>query len=180
MLSYESLPNAMMRIEKHPFIPYTVDYGDGSPRDSATSKAHPAPSTDKEYYTMTRLEKAKSLRADDNPVHYNCAQTLTVAFADALGKSEKEAFDLAAFYGSGMMHGATCGTVAAAMMILGAAGCPREDATKLLQDFRHAHESTQCTDLLKRSHARGIPKKQHCDDLIFEMAERLEHILRPS
>lgn len=129
---------------------------------------------------MTRLEKAKSFRADDNPVHYNCAQTLTVAFADALGKSEKEAFDLASFFGSGMMHGATCGTVSAAMMILGAAGCPRTEASKLLQAFRERHGSTQCAALLKKSHEHGIPKKQHCDGLIFEMAEQLERILRPS
>lgn len=126
---------------------------------------------------MTRLEKAKFLRQENHPVHYNCAQTMTVTFADALGKSEDAAYDIAAFLGSGMMHGSVCGAVSAAMMILGTAGCPREESAKLLQHFREAHESTQCADLLKKSNAQGILKKAHCDGLIFEMTAEVERIL---
>lgn len=58
---------------------------------------------------MNHVVKAKMLRESDEPIHYNCAQSLFVAFSDVLGVSDERAFAMGANYGGGMMHGGTCG-----------------------------------------------------------------------
>ena len=60
---------------------------------------------------MNHVVKAKMLRESDEPIHYNCAQSLFVAFSDVLGVSDERAFAMGANYGGGMMHGGTCGVV---------------------------------------------------------------------
>lgn len=67
---------------------------------------------------MNHVVKAKMLRESDEPIHYNCAQSLFVAFSDVLGVSDERAFAMGANYGGGMMHGGTCGVVSAGLMIL--------------------------------------------------------------
>lgn len=54
---------------------------------------------------MNHVVKAKMLRESDEPIHYNCAQSLFVAFSDVLGVSDERAFAMGANYGGGMMHG---------------------------------------------------------------------------
>lgn len=73
---------------------------------------------------MNHVVKAKMLRESDEPIHYNCAQSLFVAFSDVLGVSDERAFAMGANYGGGMMHGGTCGVVSAGLMILSLAGIP--------------------------------------------------------
>ena len=53
---------------------------------------------------MNHVVKAKMLRESDEPIHYNCAQSLFVAFSDVLGVSDERAFAMGANYGGGMMH----------------------------------------------------------------------------
>lgn len=88
---------------------------------------------------MNHVVKAKMLRESDEPIHYNCAQSLFVAFSDVLGVSDERAFAMGANYGGGMMHGGTCGVVSAGLMILSLAGIPQEKAMALLQDFSRDH-----------------------------------------
>jgi C_GCAxxG_C_C family probable redox protein len=125
-----------------------------------------------------RIDHIKALRDPSEPHGYNCAQVLMMGFHDVLGVSEAQAAKMSVFYGGGMRHGTVCGAVSAALMILGAAGASDLDAGRFLQEFRSRHESTQCAALLTKSHAQGIPKKVHCDGLIFEVAEALEKELK--
>ncbi len=121
-----------------------------------------------------RMNRIRALRAPEEPHQYNCAQALLVGFHDVLGVSGDQAARMSAFYGGGMLRGTVCGTISAGLMILGAAGVPQQEANQFLQSFVKAHGSIQCAELLARSHARGIPKKEHCDGLIFEIAAALE------
>ena len=47
---------------------------------------------------MNHVVKAKMLRESDEPIHYNCAQSLFVAFSDVLGVSDERAFAMGANY----------------------------------------------------------------------------------
>ena len=67
---------------------------------------------------MTHLEKAQELRARTD-VHFNCCQSVLVAFAEDMGLTEQQAFDLGANFGSGMRCGSVCGTLTGALMVLG-------------------------------------------------------------
>ena len=40
------------------------------------------------------------------------------------------------------------------------------------------HGAVDCAVLLKNSHDQNIPKKSHCDGLVFEMVETLSEILK--
>lgn len=126
---------------------------------------------------MNHVVKAKMLRESDEPIHYNCAQSLFVAFSDVLGVSDERAFAMGANYGGSMMHGGTCGVVSAGLMILSLAGIPQEKAMALLQDFSRDHGTTACTELLMKAAQEGVTKKVNCDGLVIHMAERLDAIL---
>jgi C_GCAxxG_C_C family probable redox protein len=125
---------------------------------------------------MTHLEKAKALRADTQ-THYNCAQSVLLAFGDRIGLTEEQAFQVASHFGAGMRHGATCGVLSGGLMVLGLLGYDEKAAGELLRQFREKHEATQCAELLSRSKDRGIARKEHCDGLVLEMVETLEQIL---
>lgn len=116
---------------------------------------------------MNHVVKAKMLRESDEPIHYNCAQSLFVAFSDVLGVSDERAFAMGANYGGGMMHGGTCGVVSAGLMILSLAGIPQEKAMALLQDFSRDHGTTACTELLMKAAQEGVTKKVNCDGLVI-------------
>jgi C_GCAxxG_C_C family probable redox protein len=124
---------------------------------------------------MGHLEEVKTLRADTQQ-HYNCAQAILVAFSDELGMTKEDANRLGAMFGSGMLHGSTCGTISAAFMILGKKGYEKTEAGSLLREFVEKHGSTHCSELLASSQALGIPRKQHCDGLVFEMTEYLDRL----
>ena len=124
---------------------------------------------------MTHLEKAKALRGDTQ-THYNCAQAVLVSFCDKIGLTEEQAYQTASHFGSGMRHGSTCGVLSGGLMALGLLGYDEKEAASLLRQFREAHGATNCAELLKMSHDRGVPRKEHCDGLMFEMVEALEQI----
>lgn len=126
---------------------------------------------------MNHMEKARQLRADTQ-VHYNCAQSVLVTFAKEMGLTEQQAYELGANFGSGMRCGSTCGALTGALMVLGMTGQDAKHATDLIAKMKKDHVGLHCAELLKASHDQGIPKKAHCDGLVFEMVEALSEILK--
>ncbi len=122
---------------------------------------------------MTHLEKAQELRARTD-VHFNCCQSVLVAFAEDMGLTEQQAFDLGANFGSGMRCGSVCGTLTGALMVLGMKGYDEEQSTAFLRRFQEDHGEINCAALLKKSHEAGIPRKEHCDGLVFEVVQMLD------
>lgn len=126
---------------------------------------------------MEHMERARQLRADTN-IHYNCAQAVLMPFAQEAGLTEEQAFKMAAHFGSGMRHGSTCGAVTGALMALGLLGYDEKEAAALLRQVREGHGALDCATLLKTSHEQGIPRKSHCDGIVFEMVEALDKIVK--
>ena len=122
---------------------------------------------------MTHLEKARQLRARTD-IHFNCCQSVLAAYAQEIGLTEEQAYALGANFGSGMHCGSVCGTLTAALMVLGMTGRPPERADALRRKFLADHGEINCAALLKKSHDAGIPRKEHCDGLVFEVVEALE------
>lgn len=121
---------------------------------------------------MTHLEKAQELRARTDK-HFNCCQSVLAAFAEEMGLTEEQAYDLGANFGSGMRCGSVYGTLTGALMVLGMRGNSEEQSAALLRRFREEHGEINCAALLKKSHDAGIPRKEHCDGLVFEVVEAL-------
>ena len=122
---------------------------------------------------MTHLEKARELRARTD-VHFNCCQSVLVAFAQDMGLTEEQAYRLGANFGSGMRCGSVCGALTGGLMVLGMTDCPPERADALRRKFLADHGEINCAALLKKSHDAGVPRKEHCDGLVFEVVELLE------
>lgn len=122
---------------------------------------------------MDRMEHTRALRGNTN-VHYNCCQSVLVTFAKEMGLSEAQAYALGSHFASGMCHGATCGVLTGALMVLGTLGYDKQQAMALFQQFREKHGSTDCAVLLKASHDRGEVRAAHCDGLVYEMVAALE------
>jgi len=125
---------------------------------------------------MSHLEKAQALRADPQ-VHYNCAQSVLVAFCDQIGLTREQAYQVASHFGSGMRHGSTCGALTGSLMVLGMLGYGEKEAGELLRKFREKHGATDCASLLRQSREQGVPRKEHCDGLVFEMVQALDAII---
>ena len=125
------------------------------------------------------MERAQKLRSDP-AVHYNCAQAVLVTFADVCGIDEETAYKMGANFGSGMKMGAVCGTVTGAMMVLGLCGVEDGAAVQsVYKKVRAGHDGDiDCRDLLAHSAAKGIPRKAHCDGLVYELVEITEDILK--
>ena len=128
---------------------------------------------------MDHMERARVLRASVE-VHYNCCQSVLLPFAQELGISEEQAMAIGAHFGSGMRHGGTCGALSGALMVLGMLGHDMEKATELIGQFQRDHGVTHCAALLKNVHAQGIPQKEHCDGLVFEMVQALDRLQEKS
>ena len=125
---------------------------------------------------MKHMELTRSLRSNTE-THYNCCQSVLVTFAREMGLTQEQAFALGTFFNSGMRHGSVCGALSGALMVLGMTGCSDEQAAALQQQFKEAHGSLNCADLLKAAHDRGEARKSHCDSLVFEMVEAVQAIL---
>ena len=122
---------------------------------------------------MTHMEKVRELRARTD-VHFNCCQSVLVAFAQDMGLTEEQAFSLGTNFGGGMRCGSACGALTGALMVLGMTGRPPEQADALRQKFLEDHGELNCAALLKRSHDAGGPRKEHCDGLVFQAVELLD------
>ncbi len=128
---------------------------------------------------MTYLDRARELRADET-VHYNCCQSVLIPFAEKMGLTEQQAFDLGSFFRAGMLHGSTCGTITGALMVLGKLGYGEDQARAMLRRVREKHGATDCATLLRASKERGEVRKDHCDGLVFEMVEALTEVVDPA
>ena len=124
------------------------------------------------------LDRAKALR-ERTDIHFNCAQSVLVPFADRLGIPEDTAFNMAAHFGGGMKMGATCGAVTGALMVLGLAGRGEvPEAQALYAHFKAHHDGMlDCRDLLRVNAERGGQRKPHCGAMVFEAVEYLETVL---
>ena len=122
---------------------------------------------------MTHLERAKELRARTD-VHFNCCQAVLVTYAQEMGLTEEQAYNLGANFGSGMRCGSVCGTVTGALMVLGMTNYPPEQVDAFRKKFLADHGEIDCAALLKKSHEAGIPRKEHCDGLVFEVVQALD------
>lgn len=126
---------------------------------------------------MEHMEKARQLRACTD-IHYNCAQSLLVTFAEEMGLTEEQAYALGAHFGSGMRHGSTCGALTSALMVLGMTGHDAKDAGALMAEMRKNRGALDCATLLKTSKEQGIPNKEHCDGLVYELVQAVENMLK--
>ena len=122
---------------------------------------------------MTHLEKARQLRARTDK-HFNCCQSVLAACAQDMGLTEEQACGLGANFGSGMRCGSVCGALTGALMVLGMRGGDEAQSAALLRSFRENHGEINCAALLKKSHDAGVPRKEHCDGLVFEVVQMLE------
>jgi C_GCAxxG_C_C family probable redox protein len=125
------------------------------------------------------LERAKALRNDPN-VHYNCAQAVLMAFCEEKGLSSQIAADLTANFGSGMRIGGVCGAMSGGLLVLGLYGVSDTGTVmSYWKQFQQSHDGmTQCRDLLRVNAEKGAPKKQHCDDMVYEAVRITENLLR--
>ena len=125
------------------------------------------------------LDRARVLRANTER-HYNCAQSVAVPFADVLGLDEEILCGMAANFGGGMKMVSVCGALTGALMVLGLAGL---DDVPMLQEIyrgmRDRHDGhLECRDLLAANAALGLPKKPHCDGMVYELVSVVEDLLR--
>ena len=73
-----------------------------------------------------------------------------------------------------MRVGSTCRTLTTALEVLGLKGCNPQQAAQLVQRLREKHQDTNGAALLSKAKEEGIPRKEHCDSLVFEMAKILD------
>ena len=125
---------------------------------------------------MDRMEETRGLRARTD-IHFNCCQSVLVPFADQCGLSKEAAYRLGAHFGAGMKHGATCGAVTGALMVLGMAGAGEDAALELMRRFRWKNQVLDCAGLLRMAAQRGEDRKCHCDRMVYEAVELLEELL---
>lgn len=121
---------------------------------------------------MNHMKDVRALRADTQ-THYNCCQSVLVPFAVEMGLTREQAAALGAHFGSGMRHGATCGALSGALMVLGGLGYGEKETLEFIRTFRGHHGTTECSALLKAAHERGEARKDHCDGLVYEIVQAL-------
>lgn len=122
----------------------------------------------------------------------NCAQSVLCAFADKLGMDRDQCCALGSGFGGGVRYGGVCGTVSAAVMVLGfcyphtmengAQGKLR--STQLTKEFERRFAARcggklDCRDLLRQQEIEGTEQARllhadaHCDKLIVTATELL-------
>lgn len=118
------------------------------------------------------IETATALRNDPN-VHYSCAQATLLPFSRELGIDDETALKFSANFGSGMKSGTVCGAISGGLMAMGLMGIDSsEKVTEFWRKIKSNHNGNyECRDLLCMCAEAGIPKKQHCDGLVYEVVE---------
>lgn len=124
------------------------------------------------------LERAQELRASAS-VHYNCAQSVLVPFAEHAGYTADQACAFSAAFGGGMQTGNLCGAFTGALMALGVLGiASRKNVTTLTRRMRDNHDGTLlCVELLRKNAEAGGERKPHCDGMVFEAVSLVEELL---
>ncbi len=125
------------------------------------------------------LSRAKELRADTTR-HYNCAQSVFIPFAEAKGMDTETAFAVADNFGAGMRVADCCGGITGALMALGIYGMnDPKMVTDYFRTMKRCHGGhADCASLLAANAAKGLPKKPHCDAMVFENVKMVEEILK--
>ena len=115
---------------------------------------------------------------DDPSVHYNCAQSVLLAFAPECGLSEDIANKLGTHFGSGMKMASVCGAITGALMVIGMLGGGSEEYQALMSAVRGNHDNkVNCADLLKKNAETGQSKKVHCDNMVYETVSLVAKIM---
>lgn len=124
------------------------------------------------------LELAKQFRNDTN-IHYNCAQSVLMSFKDVTGLQDEAAFKVAADFGGGLKHGNTCGAITGGLMVLGFLGFEdHETVAKLFDVVSSTNDGyTDCKDLIRINQEKGLPKKPHCDKLVYDVVEFIDMLI---
>lgn len=124
------------------------------------------------------LESATALR-NDTSTHYSCAQAVLLPFSRELGISDETALKFSANFGSGMKSGSVCGAITGGLMAMGLLGIDSSDkVTEFWRKIKSNHDGNyECKDLLRTSAEAGIPKKTHCDGLVYEVVEVISEIM---
>ena len=126
---------------------------------------------------MDHIEQMKAYKEQEG-VHYNCCQSVLLAFLPECGLTLDTAVSVGAHFGGGMGRGSACGAVTGALMVLGLAGAEQETANKFLTQFAQRHEALHCAELLARARpANRTEKRAHCDGLIEDSVRLLEELL---
>lgn len=125
---------------------------------------------------MTKREQAMALR-NDAQRHWNCCQSVLIPFAQRCGLTEAEAAALGEHFGGGMRHGGACGALTGALMVLGMAHGPESAAKDFMDAFKQRNGALNCAELLKKAATEGIPRKDHCDDMVAQAVDTVEALL---
>ena len=116
---------------------------------------------------MTKYEDMIALRNHPD-IHYNCAQSVLIPFAEDMGITREQANALSAHFGGGMGCGSVCGAITGALMAMGGLGVPEEKRLELLEQFNAAHGSVNCADLVNGLEKGTPERKCLCDGLVAE------------
>lgn len=126
---------------------------------------------------MDRIEQMKAYKEQEG-VHYNCCQSVLLAFLPECGLTLDTAVAMGAHFGGGMGRGSACGAVTGALMVLGLAGAEQGTANQFLTQFTQRHGAIHCAELLaKAKPANRTEKRAHCDGLIEDSIRLLEELL---
>jgi C_GCAxxG_C_C family probable redox protein len=143
---------------------------------------------------MTKEERCRKALAC-HATTLNCAQSVLCAFSDRLGWSDDQCAALGSGFGGGVRYGGVCGTVSAAVMILGLLyphtpenGMDgKRRATRLTKEFESRFTAQfgklDCRDLLAIGDLQGTEMTEklnvdaHCDKLIVSAVELLSDML---
>lgn len=125
------------------------------------------------------MKRAEELRMDPN-VHYNCAQSVLIPFAEDKGISMNVANMISANFGSGMKMAGTCGAITGGLMALGLYGVEdKQDIMAFYRALRAKHDGyLDCANLLRINKEKGGTQKPHCDGMVYECVELVETMLK--
>ncbi len=125
------------------------------------------------------LERMRELRSHPT-IHYNCTQTLLVAFAKECGITEEKAFQLGMHFGGGMKMGSACGAFAGGLMVIGMMGGDDSHYRAFVKAMKENHDGLiNCSDLLKKNAQMGGERRAHCDGMINDAAINILRVMKP-
>ncbi len=109
-------------------------------------------------------------------VHYNCAQSVLMAFAEDCGISEEKACQLGRNFGSGMKMGGCCGAISGGLMVIGMMDGGEEEYRRFMKDMRSGHDNlVNCSDLLRSGN-----RANQCDRLVSDAVSAVIDAFSPS
>lgn len=121
---------------------------------------------------------------------YNCAQAVACVFAEELGKSEQEVFEIMEGFGFGMGHMGTCGAVSAMAALAGmieSDGNLAKPASKknsyraakgMIREFEEKNTSIVCSEIKGVVNGKKTGKiLRSCDGCVEDAAAIVEKYL---